>query len=30
VTHIRWSFTGNLSQTMPNNTGDAGFIVRIR
>ncbi len=30
VTHIRWGFVGNLSQTAPNNTGNAGFIVRIR
>jgi hypothetical protein len=30
VTHIRWSFTGNLSQTAPNNTGNVGFTVRIR
>jgi uncharacterized repeat protein (TIGR01451 family) len=30
VTHIRWTFTGNLSQTSPNNTGDVRFIARIR
>ncbi|MDQ6653868.1 MAG: hypothetical protein M3Y84_14140, partial [Acidobacteriota bacterium] len=30
VTNIRWSFTGNLSQTAPNNTGSVGFTVRIR
>ena len=30
VTNIRWSFTGNLSQTSPNNTGSVGFIARIR
>jgi uncharacterized repeat protein (TIGR01451 family) len=30
VTHVRWSFTGNLSQTSPNNTGNVGFTVRIR
>lgn len=30
VTHIRWSFTGNLSQTAPNNQGSVGFTVRIR
>lgn len=30
VTNIRWTFTGNLSQTSPNNTGDVGFTVRIR
>jgi hypothetical protein len=30
VTHIRWSFTGDLAQTAPNNQGSAGFTVRIR
>ncbi len=30
VTHVRWSFGGNLSQTAPNNTGNVGFTVRIR
>jgi len=30
VTHIRWSFTGNLSPTAPNNVGDVGFTIRIR
>jgi uncharacterized repeat protein (TIGR01451 family) len=30
VTHIRWGFTGNLSQTTPNNTGSVGFTVKIR
>jgi uncharacterized repeat protein (TIGR01451 family)/fimbrial isopeptide formation D2 family protein len=30
VTHVRWSFTGNLSQTSPNNTGNVGLTVRIR
>ncbi len=30
VTHVRWNFTGNLSQTAPNNTGNVGFTVRIR
>jgi uncharacterized repeat protein (TIGR01451 family) len=30
VTNIRWTFTGNLSQTAPNNAGSAGFTVRIR
>ncbi|HEY3025197.1 MAG TPA: hypothetical protein VGJ55_03500 [Pyrinomonadaceae bacterium] len=30
VTNVRWSFTGNLSQTTPNNTGSVGFTVRIR
>lgn len=30
VTHIRWAFTGSLSQTAPNNTGNVSFVVRIR
>jgi uncharacterized repeat protein (TIGR01451 family) len=30
VTHVRWSFGGNLSQTAPDNTGNVGFTVRIR
>ena len=30
VTNIRWTFTGNLSQTSPNNSGSVGFISRIR
>jgi len=30
VTNIKWTFTGNLSQTPPNNAGSAGFTVRIR
>jgi uncharacterized repeat protein (TIGR01451 family) len=30
VTHTRWSFSGNLSQTSPNNIGSIGFTVRIR
>jgi uncharacterized repeat protein (TIGR01451 family) len=30
VTHIRWTFTGNLSQTSPNNSGTVSFGVRIR
>ena len=30
VTHIRFSFTGNLSQTSPNNTGSVSFKVRIK
>lgn len=30
VTNIRWSFTGNLSQTSPNNTGTVGFTATIR
>src|SRR6266568_798857 len=25
VTNIKWTFTGNLSQTSPNNTGNVGF-----
>src|SRR5205807_2150968 len=29
VTNIRWTFTGNLSQTSPNNTGNVGFTARI-
>ncbi len=29
VTHIRWSFTGDLSQTAPNNGGGA-FAVRMQ
>jgi uncharacterized repeat protein (TIGR01451 family) len=29
VTHIRWTFTGNLSQTSPNNAGSVGFTARI-
>jgi uncharacterized repeat protein (TIGR01451 family) len=30
VTHIRWSFTGALSQTSPNNSGSISFTSRIR
>ncbi len=30
VTNIRWTFTGSLSQTSPNNTGSVGFTSRIR
>ncbi len=30
VTDVRWSLSGNLSQTSPNNTGSLGFTVRIR
>jgi autotransporter-associated beta strand protein len=30
VTNIRWTFTGSLSQTAPNNTGSMGFTARIR
>ncbi|HMF57392.1 MAG TPA: isopeptide-forming domain-containing fimbrial protein, partial [Pyrinomonadaceae bacterium] len=30
VTNVRWVFTGNLSQTSPNNTGSVNFTVRIR
>ncbi|HYR76789.1 MAG TPA: autotransporter-associated beta strand repeat-containing protein, partial [Pyrinomonadaceae bacterium] len=30
VTNIHWTFTGNLSQTSPNNTGSVSFIARIR
>jgi len=30
VTNIRWTFTGNLSQGSPNNTGTVSFIARIR
>jgi uncharacterized repeat protein (TIGR01451 family) len=30
VTDIRWTFTGNLSQTSPNNTGSVGFTAKIR
>lgn len=30
VTDVRWSFSGNLSQTAPNNTGSVGLTVRIR
>ncbi len=30
ATHIRWTFTGNLSQTPPNNSGGVSFASRIR
>jgi uncharacterized repeat protein (TIGR01451 family) len=30
VTHIRWTFTGSLSHTAPNNAGTVSFIVRVR
>jgi uncharacterized repeat protein (TIGR01451 family) len=30
VTNVRWSLTGSLSQTSPNNSGSLGFTVRIR
>lgn len=30
VTNVRWTFTGNLSQTPPNNAGSVGFTVKIR
>jgi len=30
VTHIRWTFTGNLSQTAPNNSGSTGATMRVR
>ena len=30
VTNVRWTFTGNLSQTSPNNTGNVKFISRIQ
>lgn len=30
VTHVRWTFTGNLSQDSPNNSGTVAFAVRIR
>jgi uncharacterized repeat protein (TIGR01451 family) len=30
VTHVRWSFVGNLSATVPNNTGSVSFIARVR
>lgn len=30
VTDIRWTFTGNLSQTSPNNNGSVGFTAKIR
>lgn len=30
VTNVRWTFTGNLSQTSPNNTGNVSFTSKIR
>ena len=30
VTHVRWTFTGSLSQTGPNNVVSVGLIARIR
>ncbi|HEX8140511.1 MAG TPA: isopeptide-forming domain-containing fimbrial protein [Pyrinomonadaceae bacterium] len=30
VTDVRWTFSGNLSQTSPNNSGSVAFTVRIR
>jgi len=30
VTNLRWTFTGSLSQTSPNNTGSVSFTTRIR
>lgn len=30
VTHLRWTFTGSLSQTAPNNSGSVSFTTRIR
>jgi uncharacterized repeat protein (TIGR01451 family) len=30
VTDVRWTFTGNLSQTSPDNSGNVAFTVRIR
>lgn len=30
VTNVRFTFTGNLSQTPPNNAGSVGFSARIR
>jgi uncharacterized repeat protein (TIGR01451 family) len=30
VTNARWTFTGNLSQTSPNNAGSVSFTSRIR
>ncbi len=30
ATNIRWTFSGNLSQTSPNNTGSVSFTARIR
>ena len=30
VTHVRWTFTGDLSQTSPNHAGSVSFGVRVR
>jgi hypothetical protein len=30
VTNIRWTFSGNLSPTPPNNAGSVGFTAKIR
>jgi len=30
VTHVRWTFTGDLSQTSPNHSGNVAFGVRVR
>jgi uncharacterized repeat protein (TIGR01451 family) len=30
VTHVRWTFTGDLSQTSPNHAGSVAFGVRVR
>jgi uncharacterized repeat protein (TIGR01451 family) len=30
VTNVRWTFTGNLSQTPPNNAGSVSFTAKIR
>ena len=30
VTNIRWTFTGNLSQTSPNNMGSVSFTAKIQ
>ena len=30
VTNLRWTFTGNLSKTSPNNSGSVSFTAKIR
>jgi autotransporter-associated beta strand protein len=30
VTNVRWTFTGTLSQTSPNNTGSVGYTAKIQ
>ena len=30
VTNVRWTFSGNLSKTPPNNTGSVSFTAKIR